>query len=50
MRKVELGWIHKGKQVRKRKVGGTRTLDVPKESKKADILQYAKRKKQVRKF
>ncbi|KAL2088710.1 hypothetical protein ACEWY4_015609 [Coilia grayii] len=41
-RKVELGWIHEGKQVRKRKGGGTRTLDVPKESKKADILQYAK--------
>ncbi|XP_063767224.1 uncharacterized protein LOC134883048 [Eleginops maclovinus] len=41
-RKVELGWIHEGKQVRKRKGGGTRTLDVPKESKKTDILQYAK--------
>ncbi|XP_060769742.1 uncharacterized protein LOC132879973 isoform X2 [Neoarius graeffei] len=41
-RKVELGWIHEGKQVRKRKGGGTRTLDVPKESKKGDILQYAK--------
>lgn len=41
-RKVELGWIHEGKQVRKRKGGGTRTLDVPKESKKVDILQYAK--------
>lgn len=41
-RKVELGWIHKSKQVRKGKGGGTRTLDVPKESKKADILQYAK--------
>lgn len=41
-RKVELGWIHDGKQVRKRRGGGTRTLDVPKESKKADILEYAK--------
>ena len=41
-RKVELGWIHEGKQVRKRRGGGTRVLDVPKESRKADILQYAK--------
>lgn len=40
-RKIELGWIHEGKQVRKRR-GGTRTLDIPKESKKVDILQYAK--------
>ncbi len=30
-RKVEVGWIHEGKQVRKRKGGGTRTLDVPKQ-------------------
>ena len=29
-RKVELGWIHEGKQVRKCRGGGTRTLDVPK--------------------
>lgn len=28
--------------MRKRRGGGTRTLDVPKESKKRDILQYAK--------
>lgn len=41
-RRVELGWIHEGKQVRKRKGGGTRTLDVPKDSKKGDILQCAK--------
>ncbi|XP_049437634.1 uncharacterized protein LOC125891993 isoform X1 [Epinephelus fuscoguttatus] len=41
-RRVELGWIHEGKQVRKRRGGGTRVLDLPKESRKADILQYAK--------
>ena len=41
-RKVELGWIHEGKQVRKRRGGGTRLLDLPKDSRKADILQYAK--------
>lgn len=41
-RRVELGWIHNGKQVQKRKGGGTRTIDVPKESKKIDILTYAK--------
>lgn len=41
-RRVELGWIHEGKQVRKRRGGGTRVLDLPKESRKTDILQYAK--------
>ncbi|XP_068187709.1 uncharacterized protein [Antennarius striatus] len=41
-RKIELGWIHEGKQVRKRRGGGTRSLDVPKDSKKEEILQYAK--------
>ncbi|XP_061621361.1 uncharacterized protein LOC133473909 [Phyllopteryx taeniolatus] len=41
-RKVELGWIREGKQIRKRKGWGTRTLGVSKESKKADMLQYAK--------
>lgn len=41
-RKVELGWIHEGTQVRKRRGGGTRTLAVPKEAKKVDILQHAK--------
>lgn len=41
-RKIELGWIHEGKQVRKRRGGGTRTLDVSKESKKEDLLRYAK--------
>ncbi|XP_070397922.1 uncharacterized protein [Nothobranchius furzeri] len=34
--------VHEGKQVRKRRGGGTRTFDVPKDSKKADLLQYAK--------
>lgn len=48
-RKVELAWIHEGKQVRKGRAGGTRILeggtrilDVSKESKKADILQCAR--------
>lgn len=41
-RRIELGWIHDGKQVRKRKGGGTRTLDVPKGSKKSDLINYAK--------
>lgn len=37
-----MGWIHQGRKLRKRRGGGTRTLDVPKESKKRDILPYAK--------
>ncbi|CAL9686254.1 unnamed protein product [Knipowitschia caucasica] len=40
-RKIEVGWFHEGKQVRKRKGGGTRTIEVPKETNKADLLQYA---------
>ncbi|XP_076880222.1 uncharacterized protein LOC143528391 [Brachyhypopomus gauderio] len=41
-RKVEIGWVHEGKQVRKRSGGGTRILDLSKEAKKADILHHAK--------
>nr|XP_054594315.1 uncharacterized protein LOC129161848 [Nothobranchius furzeri] len=41
-RKVELGWIHEGKQQRKKNGGGTRRVDVPKEAKKSDILSIAK--------
>ncbi|KAK7904900.1 hypothetical protein WMY93_017507 [Mugilogobius chulae] len=41
-RKIEIGWIHEGKQVRKRRGGGTRTIDVPKETRKADLFTYAK--------
>ncbi|XP_051922545.1 uncharacterized protein LOC127601386 [Hippocampus zosterae] len=40
-RKVELGWIHEGKQQRKNQGGGTIRLDVSKDTKKADILQIA---------
>ncbi|CAL9685205.1 unnamed protein product [Knipowitschia caucasica] len=40
-RKVELGWIHEGKQQREKCGGGTRKLDMPKESKKTDILRIA---------
>ena len=29
-RKIELGWIHHGKQVRQKSGGGTQTLTVPK--------------------
>ncbi|KAL4000587.1 olfactory receptor [Sarotherodon galilaeus] len=36
-RKIELGWIH---EVNERRGGGMRTFDVPKGSKKADILQW----------
>lgn len=34
-RKVELRWIHEGKQVRKSREGGTRSLDVAKDLKKS---------------
>ncbi|XP_030294806.1 uncharacterized protein LOC115594724 [Sparus aurata] len=41
-RKIELGWIHEGKQMRKRSGGGTRVLEVSKNSTKTDILSHAK--------
>ncbi|XP_039663394.1 uncharacterized protein LOC120563341 [Perca fluviatilis] len=41
-RKIELGWIHEGKQVRKRSGGGTRVLDVNKDSSKKDLMSHAK--------
>lgn len=41
-RKIELGWIHEGKQVRKRCSGGTRVLDVNKNATKKDLLSHAK--------
>lgn len=41
-RKIELGWIHEGKQVRKRCGGGTRVLDVNKNATKKDLLSHAK--------
>lgn len=42
-RKIELGWIHQGKQVRKRCGGGTRVLDVNKTATKMDLLLHAKK-------
>lgn len=41
-RKIELGWIHEGKQVRKRCGGGTRILDISKDSTKKDLMSHAK--------
>ena len=41
-RKIELGWIHEGKQMRKRSGGGTRVLEVSKNTTKTDILSHAK--------
>lgn len=47
MRKVELGWMNYDtenevfKQVRTRRGGGTRKVDVSKESKKSDLIQQA---------
>ncbi len=41
-RKIEIGWFHEGKQVRKRSGGGTRTIDISKNAKKYDILSKAK--------
>ncbi len=41
-RKIEIGWFHEGKQVRKHSGGGTRTIDISKNAKKSDILSKAK--------
>ncbi len=41
-RKSDIGWFHKGKQVRKRSGGGTRAIDISKNAKKSDILSKAK--------
>lgn len=42
-RKIELGWIHDNRHVRKRSGGGTRVLDVRKSATKTDILSLAKK-------
>lgn len=41
-RKIEIGWFHEGKQVRKRSGGGSRTIDISKNANKCDILSQAK--------
>ncbi|KAL3879035.1 hypothetical protein ACJMK2_031349 [Sinanodonta woodiana] len=41
-RKVELGWIHNGKQVRTAKGGGTRKIELPRNSRKEEVLDKAK--------
>ena len=41
-RKIEIGWVHEQKQVRKRKGGGIRSLDVDRSLSKNDILGIAK--------
>ena len=38
-RKLELGWIHEGKQVRKRNGGGTRSITVDKTANKESLLK-----------
>lgn len=42
-RKVELGWIHERRQVRKRGGGGTTVLDISKKATKTDILSHARK-------
>ncbi|XP_060749178.1 uncharacterized protein LOC132861600 isoform X1 [Tachysurus vachellii] len=42
-RKIELGWIHDKKQVRKCNGGGTRVLDISKKATKTKILSQAKK-------
>lgn len=42
-RKIEIGWIHDKKQVRKRSGGGTRVLDISKTATKTEILSHAKK-------
>ncbi|KAL3885449.1 hypothetical protein ACJMK2_025636 [Sinanodonta woodiana] len=41
-RKVELGWIHNEKQVRTAKGGGTRKIELPRNSRKEEVLDKAK--------
>lgn len=41
-RKIELGWIHDSKHVRSANGGGSRKVELHRESKKADILNEAK--------
>ncbi|RXM98944.1 hypothetical protein EOD39_12417 [Acipenser ruthenus] len=41
-RRIELGWLHEGKQVRKRNGGGTRVLEVSKTADKQALIQLAK--------
>lgn len=42
MRKVAVGWIHAGKQIRTPRGGGTRKLNLPKSYKKGEILEEVK--------
>lgn len=42
-RKMELGWIHDNRQVRKRRGGGTGVLDINKSATKTEILSQAKK-------
>ncbi|XP_077361249.1 uncharacterized protein LOC144006333 [Festucalex cinctus] len=42
-RKIELGWIHDNRQVRKRSGGGTRVVDINKNATKIEILSQAKK-------
>ncbi|KAI5625384.1 hypothetical protein C0J50_15054 [Silurus asotus] len=41
-RKIELGWLHEGKQVRKCCGGETRILDISKDATKNDLMSHAK--------
>ncbi|KAK7886626.1 hypothetical protein WMY93_026247 [Mugilogobius chulae] len=41
-RKIEVGWIHEGRQVRQRRGGGTRTINVPRDTRKAQLFNFAK--------
>ena len=41
-RRLELGWIHEGRQVRKKNGGGTRNIDVLKTATKKDLIKNCK--------
>jgi hypothetical protein len=41
-RKVEMGWVHEGRQVRKKLGGGTRKFDIHRNACKNELLEYAK--------
>lgn len=42
LRKIELGWIHEGKQVRKRSGEGTRVFNISIDSTTKDLISHAK--------
>jgi hypothetical protein len=41
-RKIQMGWLHNGTQIKKKKGGGTRKVDVDREACKAELIELGK--------